>query len=60
MTNKVSRFGSQFDTADFVFVTVCLIKLLPVVNIPFVLSIWVLIIFLIKCANFLYGMLILR
>ena len=30
MTNRVSRFGSQFDTAaDFVFVTVCLIKLLP-------------------------------
>lgn len=61
MTNRVSRFGSQFDTAaDFVFVTVCLIKLLPAVNIPFVLSVWVLIIFVIKCANFLYGMLILR
>ena len=34
-TNTVSEFGSRLDTiADIVFVAVCLIKLLPVLNIP--------------------------
>lgn len=33
--NTVSEYGARFDTAaDFVFVTVCLIKLLPVISIP--------------------------
>ncbi|MBR2256105.1 MAG: CDP-alcohol phosphatidyltransferase family protein [Blautia sp.] len=36
-TNTVSEFGSRFDSiADFVFVAVCLIKILPVMDI----SIW--------------------
>ena len=31
--NTVTEFGARFDTAaDFVFVVVCLIKLLPVIN----------------------------
>ena len=34
-TNTVSEFGSRFDSiADFVFVAVCLIKILPVMDIP--------------------------
>lgn len=34
-TNTVSAFGAKLDTiADFVFVALCLIKLLPVLDIP--------------------------
>lgn len=34
-TNSVSEFGSRFDAiADYVFVAVCLIKILPVMDIP--------------------------
>lgn len=34
-TDTVSKFGSQLDTfADILFVVVCLIKLLPVLDIP--------------------------
>ena len=34
-TNSVSEFGSRFDSiADFVFVAVCLIKVLPAMDIP--------------------------
>lgn len=41
-TGTVSEFGSRLDTiADFVFVTVCLIKLLPVLTISAWLWIWV-------------------
>ena len=33
-TNSVSEFGSRFDSiADFVFVAVCLIKILPVMKV---------------------------
>ena len=33
--NTVTEFGARFDTAaDFVFVVVCLIKLLPVISMP--------------------------
>ena len=35
-TNTVSEFGSKLDTvADVIFVVVCLVKLLPVMDIPF-------------------------
>ncbi len=34
-TKTVSEFGARYDTAaDFVFVVVCLIKLLPVISMP--------------------------
>ena len=34
-TNSVSEFGTKLDTfADFVFVVVCLIKLIPVIGVP--------------------------
>ena len=55
-TGTVSEFGSRLDTiADFVFVTVCLIKLLPMLNIPIWLYIWIAVIAFIKAANIAAG-----
>ena len=55
-TNSVSEFGSRFDSiADFVFVSVCLIKLLPVTDIPIWLYIWTAVIALIKIINIISG-----
>ena len=54
--NTVSEFGARFDTAaDFVFVTVCLIKLLPVIIIPAWLYVWIVLISLIKIINIVSG-----
>ena len=51
-TNSVSEFGSRFDSiADFVFVAVCLIKILPVIDIPVWLYVWTVVIALIKIIN---------
>lgn len=48
-TDTVSEFGSRLDTiADIVFVVVCLIKLLPVLDFPFWIYIWIAIIAFIK------------
>ena len=55
-TGTVSEFGSKFDTAaDFVLVAVCLIKLLPVLDIPVWLVIWTAVIALIKVINIISG-----
>lgn len=55
-TDTVSRFGAVLDTiADFVFVTVCLIKLLPLLSIPAWLYVWIGIIALIKAVNIVSG-----
>ena len=55
-TDTVSKFGSQLDTfADILFVVVCLIKLLPVLDIPVWLYIWILVIAFIKVANIAVG-----
>ena len=55
-TNTVSRFGARLDTlADYVFVIVCLIKLLPVIRIPIWLYVWIGIIALIKVVNVISG-----
>ena len=55
-TDTVSKFGSQLDTfADILFVIVCLIKLLPVLDIPVWLYIWILVIAFIKVANITVG-----
>ena len=44
-TGTVSEFGSRLDTiADIAFVAVCLIKLLPVLDIPDWLYVWIAII----------------
>ena len=51
-TGTASEFGSRLDTiADIVFAAVCLIKLLPVLDVPFWLYIWIAIIAFIKLAN---------
>ena len=55
-TNSVSEFGSGFDSiADFVFVAVCLIKILPVMDIPIWLYVWTAVIALIKIINIISG-----
>ena len=55
-TNTVSSFGSKLDTAaDFVFMAVCAVKLLPKMNIPVWLWIWIVIIAIIKSANIVLG-----
>ena len=55
-TNTVSGFGDRFDTvADFVFVVVCLIKLLPMISMPIWLCVWIVMIALIKIVNIISG-----
>lgn len=55
-TNTASEFGAKLDTmADIVFVIVCLFKLLPVVDIPTWLYVWISIIVLIKIINIVSG-----
>ena len=60
-TNTVSEFGARFDTAaDFVFVVVCLIKLLPVISMPLWLCVWIAMIALIKIINIISGYIVQR
>ena len=55
-TNAVTEFGSKLDTvADFVFVAVCLIKLLPLIHISVWLLTWIAVIAVIKTVNFAWG-----
>ena len=55
-TNTVSEFGAKLDTgADFVFVVVCLVKLLPVMDVPVWLYVWIGIIAVIKIINIVSG-----
>lgn len=51
-TNTVSDFGSKLDTvADFVFIVASLVKLIPVLDIPIWIYIWVGVIAIIKIVN---------
>ena len=60
-TDTVSKLGARLDTmADFVFVVVCLIKLLPVLHIPAWLYAWIGIIALIKVVNIISGFVVQR
>ena len=55
-TDTVSKFGAGLDTiADFAFVVVCLIKLLPVLSVPAWLYAWLGMIALIKAVNIVSG-----
>ena len=55
-TNSASEFGSRFDSiADYIFVAVCLIKLLPVMDIPIWLYVWTAVIFFVKIINIISG-----
>jgi len=60
-TNMVTEFGARFDTAaDFVFVVVCLIKLLPVISMPLWLCVWIAMIAQIKIINIISGYIVQR
>ena len=55
-TGSVSAFGSKLDTvADFTFVVVCLIKLIPAFHAPTWLIIWIIVIAVIKAINLISG-----
>ena len=55
-TNTASKFGAKLDTfADIVFAAVTLIKLLPILELPVWIIIWVGVIALIKLVNIAIG-----
>ena len=55
-TGTGSAFGSKLDTAaDFVFVVVCLIKLIPAIHAPTWFIIWIIVIAVIKAINLISG-----
>ena len=55
-TGTANEFGAKLDTAaDFVFVAVCLWKLLPGLAVPLWLWIWIVLIALIKMINMISG-----
>ena len=55
-TNTVSSIGSKLDTiADFVFMAVCAVKLLPIIYLPIWVWIWIAVIAIIKFANIVLG-----
>ena len=55
-THSVSEFGAVLDTvADIVFVFVCFIKFIPVIEIPVWLYVWIAVIALIKTVNIISG-----
>ena len=51
----VGKFGAKLDTvADFVFMLVCWVKILPLIHIPLWLWVWIIIIALIKIFNIVF------
>ena len=51
-TGAVSKFGAGLDTAaDFVFMFVCSIKILPLLHLPVWLWVWMIIVALVKIMN---------
>ena len=55
-TKTATKFGAKLDTiADLVFMVFCLIKLMPILNIPIWLYIWIAVITFIKAANIAAG-----
>lgn len=55
-TNTATRFGAKLDAlADIVFAAVVLIKLLPILELPLWIIIWVGVIALIKAVNIVIG-----
>ena len=55
-TRTVSAFGSKLDTAaDFVLVVVCLIRLIPVIHVPIWLTVWIIVIAVIRAVNLISG-----
>ena len=55
-SNNATDFGAKIDTAaDLIFVAASLIKMLPILNIPQWLCIWVTIITMLKTGSILWG-----
>ena len=55
-TGAVSNFGTKLDTvSDFVFMAVCVVKLLPKINISIWLWTWIAVIIIIKVTNIVLG-----
>ena len=55
-TGTVSEVGSRLDTiADIVFAAVCLVKVIPVLDVPVWLSVWIAVIAFLKAANIAVG-----
>lgn len=55
-TDSISEFGARLDTvADFIFLTISMIKFLPFLHIPQWLCIWIAIIGFIKIGNIIWG-----
>ena len=55
-TGTESDFGSKLDTAaDFILVAVCLIKMIPALDVPMWLIIWIIVIAMIKVINIISG-----
>ena len=55
-TGAVSEFGARLDTvADFVFLSVSLVKFLPVFSIPQWLWVWIAVIGVVKIGNLIWG-----
>lgn len=55
-TGAVSTFGARLDTvADFVFMLVCAIKILPLMSLPIWLWVWIILIALVKTFNIVFG-----
>ena len=51
-TGTVSKFGARLDTAaNFVFMVVCSIKILPQIDIPVCLWVWIILVAMIKIFN---------
>lgn len=58
-THTATAFGAKLDTAaDILYAAVCLVKLLPVLNIPLWMFIWIGLIALIKIINIVSGFVI--
>ncbi len=56
-TGTAGEFGSKLDSiADIMFVTVCLIRLIPVLDIEKWLYVWIVLIVVIKAANIASGL----
>ena len=56
-TKSVSEFGARLDTAaDIVFTAVCFVKILPLIQFPVWLWIWVAVIAAIKIGNAVWGL----
>ena len=60
-TNTVTEFGSKLDTtADFIFAVVCMIKIIPVLNVETWIYLWIGFIAIVKVINIVSGYVVQR